>query len=234
VISGSRAAAFGLLVGIVVLARMRGLIDQRHLRIAIRSLLLIVAALFLTSLFFPQFTSGLFRFETGSRTILWARAVFLAADHPVLGVGFAASDQVFSQDSLYLRSIGIFISGAHSSPLRLLVDMGIVGVLVVTLSFVSTLHYAIGRLRAFHDPRLGSTLVALIAASLTNSIFESWLFGFGSSSTVPFWLCLATLSYQADAVKLKRTSRHSEVAPATDASSPDTPGYPSAVAPVKG
>ena len=225
-ISGSRAAALGLIVGLVVLAATRGFAEHRYLQVAMRSLLIVVLAFVLTAVIFPQFGSGLLRLEIGSRTLLWSRALLLASEHPIFGVGFGASDWLFLRDSLYLKSIGIFISGSHSSPLRLLVDIGIVGLLLATIGFVSTLRYSIRRLSQFHDPRLGSALVALVVASLTNSAFESWLFGFGSSSTVPFWLCLAVLSYQADAVDLRRKAAARAPAPSPLARTP----YPSVVA----
>jgi hypothetical protein len=208
VISGSRAAALGLVVGVLVYGRMRGLVQHRSLQFAGRTLAALLLAFILLVIVFPDFGSALFRTETASRTLLWSRAILLAADRPYFGVGFGASDLVFFRDSLYLRSINVFISGSHSSPLRLLVDMGITGLALATMGFVATLRHSIRHLPRFHDPKLGAALIALTAASLTNSAFESWLFGFGSSSTVPFWLCLAVLSYQADAVNIsRRTSR---------------------------
>ena len=198
----------------------------------IRSIVILGAAFILTVVLLPEFRSALFRFEIASRTVLWERALILASDNPILGVGFGASDHLFLEDSLYLRSIGIFIAGAHSSLFRLLVDLGVVGVLLASVGLVSCIRHANRRLRSFYDPRLGSILLALVVASLTNSLFESWLFGFGSSSTVPFWLCLALLTYQADAVDLRGGVVKKGRAATTLRTSPSST-YPSAVEALK-
>jgi hypothetical protein len=55
----------------------------------------------------------------------------------------------------------------------------------------------------FEDKRLGAALLGVVIASLTNALFESWLFGFGSASTIPFWLFLALLSHQADVARCR-------------------------------
>jgi hypothetical protein len=122
-------------------------------------------------------------------------------------VGFGASDGLFARDAVYLRSIGIHISGPHSSLFRLLVDLGILGVVVATLAIGRLLRHVWRYLRWFGDPRFGASLLGVVAASLVNSFFESWLFAFGSASTVPFWFFLALLSYQADAARV-RTVRY--------------------------
>ena len=72
---------------------------------------------------------------------------------------------------------------------------------LVCVTTCRRLHHLRRYLPHFEDPLLGATLFSAVAASLTNSFFESWLFGFGSAATVPLWLFLALLSYQTDVVR---------------------------------
>lgn len=197
-LSGSRASAVGLAVGLLVYVRVRGRIERRALQKLFQIVSLVVVAFIFADLFFPGFLGGLARLDTGDRFFLWKRAWLLAEDHPILGVGFAASDELFGQDALYLESIGIFIAGSHSSPMRLLVDLGFVGVALALAAFVATLLQAWRYVRFSSTPELGAALLGVTVAGLVNSLFEGWLFGFGSASTVPFWFFLAMLSYQAD------------------------------------
>ena len=82
--------------------------------------------------------------------------------------------------------------------MRLLVDLGFVGVALALGAFVATLLQAWRYVRFSRVPELGAALLGATVAGLVNSLFEDWLFGFGSASTVPFWFFLAMLSYQAD------------------------------------
>ncbi len=82
--------------------------------------------------------------------------------------------------------------------MRLLVELGFAGLLMALFSFAKVIGRSIKYLRRFEDPEMGIFLLAVVVASLVNSIFESWLFGFGNSSTIPFWLFLSMLYYQID------------------------------------
>lgn len=200
-ISGSRASVLGLLVGFLVLAGVTVQIERRAFRRAFGIAVVLVATLFVTELFFPEYLAGALRTETSSRTVLWERGLKIGMEQPLLGAGFGAGDILFARDIENLRRMGIFLSGSHSSPLRLFVDLGIVGVLLVTFAFVRILGHSRKYFARFEDRKLGGTLFALVAASLVNSVFEGWMFGFGSASAVPFWLCLALLSHEADVVR---------------------------------
>lgn len=205
-LSGSRASSLGLAVGAVVYARSAARLERRKLRAIFHLAVVGVMLLVVTDSMFPGFFDSLLRTDTSSRTILWERAWIVAQDNIVLGVGFCASDEVFRRDARYLRSVGIYLFGPHSSLMRLLVDLGLVGVALAGWAFFSILTRAWRYLPYFDDPLLGATLYAAVIASLTNSLFESWLFGFGSAPTVPFWLLLSLLSYQTDIVRHKITA----------------------------
>jgi O-antigen ligase len=202
-LSGSRASILGLVVGLLVLTRANWSLGEGVVSNLLRVTAYVVVALLLVETFFPEYLGGLLRTETASRAILWNRAWVLAQHNFWLGVGFGASDSLFAHDALYLRSVGIHLSGPHSSLLRLLVDLGIVGVVTAALAFWRVLRHVWRQMGRFEDPRFGACLLGVVAASLVNSAFESWLFAFGNASTVPFWFFLALLSYQADAAKYR-------------------------------
>ena len=202
-VSGSRASALGLACGLLVLVRARGRIERRALRNLFWIASTVVAAYMLSDFFFPDFLSGLLRSDTSSRTFLWKRAWLLAQNHPVIGVGFAASDELFERDHLFLETLGIYISGPHSSLMRLLVDLGFVGVTLALGAFIAVFKQVWRYLRSMEDSALAAALLGTVVAGLVNSMFESWLFGFGSSATVPFWFFLALLSCQADRARLR-------------------------------
>lgn len=202
-LTGSRASSLGLAVGVVVYIRLKARLEGRILRHLFQLAVLGLIAFIATDTLYPSFLDSLLRTETSSRTILWNRAWILAQDQLLLGVGFSASDSVFHADARYLRSIGIYLFGPHSSLMRLLVDLGLVGVALATWGFYRILRQAWRYMPYFDDPVLGATIYASIAASLTNSLFESWLFGFGSAPTVPFWLLIALLAYQTDVAHQK-------------------------------
>jgi hypothetical protein len=206
-LSGSRASILGLAVGLAVMMRANLSLGEGLVSNLLRAAAFVLVAFLLVGTFFPEYVGGFMRTETSSRYVLWSRAWVLAQDNLWLGVGFGASDGLFARDALYLRSIGIHIAGPHSSLLRLLVDLGLLGVVAAILAFWRALHHVWRHLKLFEDPRFGASLLGVVAASLTNSAFESWLFAFGNSSTVPFWFFLALLSQQADSARY-RAERH--------------------------
>lgn len=203
VLSGSRASTLGLAVGALVYVRTLARLERRRLRTIFHLAVVGVILLLVSDSMFPGFFDSLLRTDTSGRTILWERAWTLAQDNLFLGVGFSASDEVFNRDARYLRSIGIYVFGPHSSVMRLLVDLGLVGVGFAAWAFFGILRRVWRYLPYFDDPLLGAALLSAVIASLTDSLFESWLFGFGSAPTVPFWLLLSLLAYQTDVVRHK-------------------------------
>jgi hypothetical protein len=195
-ISGSRASAVGMSVGLLIF--LNGYSKIRKVSISRRwsLVLMVLTAYLVASCLFPEYLGSLYRTESSNRTILWKRAWILSEGSRWLGVGFGGSDGLFWQDAEYLRSIGIHVSGSHNSLMRLLVDLGFSGVLLAGFPFALLIRQAWRFLMWFEDPNLGVVLLAVIGASLTNSLFEGWLFGFGSASTIPFWLFLALITHQ--------------------------------------
>lgn len=202
VASGSRASMAGFLIGLLVFVWGTSRFERRRFSVIWSVGLILGSAFLIVGFFLPEFSGGILRAETASRTVLWERALQLSRESPYIGVGFGGSDGIFAQDAAYLREMGIYVAGPHSSLGRLLVDLGWVGVAVATAAFFVLVRRAWKFLPRFQDSRLGLLLLAAVAGSLVNAFFESWLFGFGSASTVPFWFMLALLSHQADQADL--------------------------------
>lgn len=211
--SGSRASLLGVLIGSYFYIIGYSKIYGKRMKTIFTFGLIAGACILIIFQFFPEYQHSFMRggveydetgivtmFETSSRTILWERAWIIAQRSLWFGVGFSGSDYLFYLDSLYLKSIGIFISGPHSSLFRLLVDLGLVGVAMAFLTFWMLLRKIWKAIPRFQNSMLGLCLFAMVMASLVNSMFESWLFAFGNSSTLPFYLCLAILSYQYDSI----------------------------------
>jgi phosphatidylglycerophosphate synthase len=217
-VSGSRASAVGMCVGLLIFLKGNAKIRKVSLGRRWTLGLMLITTYLMASYVFPEYLGSLFRSETSSRTILWERAWILSEGSRWLGVGFAGSDGLFAQDARYLKSIGIYVAGSHSSPMKLLVDLGFLGVLLAGIPFVLVIHQTWRFLPWFEDPNLGIALLALIGASLTNTLFEGWLFGFGSASTVPFWLFLAVITHQLYQTRVRvryaqKYARHAYPAP---------------------
>lgn len=172
--TASRAGMAALVVGVffyVLSAR------TRRLSLRIGAVLVVVAALAVVvlglnptvrnSVILGQPSEiSVFRYEN-SRDFEWAGAMQLWREHPLVGHGFGASS-----------------GDTGSSYLKLLVDLGLLGV-VVALPFLLLL---LLRLVTSHDP----LVVASIASSLVSSIFEAWLLTAGSAFFVLFCLILQT------------------------------------------
>ena len=196
-VSGSRASVLGACVGLLMFLKgNRDIYRTAYNRVWTLGLILISAYL-IAGYFFPEYLGSVFRTETASRTILWKRAWILSKDAPYLGVGFGGSDPLFAQDAAYLKRIGVAVFGSHSSVMKLLVDLGFIGILLCGFPFALIIYQTWKYLPGFEDPKLGLVLLSFIVASMTDAIFEGWLFGFGSASTVPFWFFLALLCHQA-------------------------------------
>jgi O-antigen ligase len=203
VASGSRASALGLMVGLIVMTWRGSRIGRRPFPTVVRMVLILMSIFLLAGFFFPTYFGSLFRSDSAGRSVLWERAWRLYEDGPFLGTGFGNGHIVFAADLAYLRSIGIYAPDPHNSFLQLLLELGFIGVGLAAFGFVVSLRRAIKYHRVFEDPELGTILLAVIVGSLVNSLFETWLFSFGNSATVPFWFFLGMLCQQTDRAAIR-------------------------------
>jgi O-antigen ligase len=197
-LSGSRGSLAAVVAGITVM----NLLEKFKLRLplskAVVSLLIVGVVAFLAARASPQIENMLFRRETSGREDLIRRELAMAGQAPWLGVGFGGSDRLYAA-----QGKGGFGMGSHNSYTKALVELGGVGLVLTLWALYRIVRRALAYLTAFGDPLLGVTLFSGVAAYLVNAFFESWLFGFGSSITIPFWFFLAYLAYLTDEAELR-------------------------------
>jgi O-antigen ligase len=205
IISGSRAAALGFSIGLMVFLWGSRKIQQKSLPTVVMIILLITSIYLTVGYFFPEYSGGLFRTGTSGRTTLIEKEWDLAKETPYFGAGFGGSDGLYIRDAWHQRLQGIYAAGSHNSFMRLLVELGFAGLILALYAFSALIYRSIKILRQFEDPQLGIALLSVVAASLINAFFEAWLFSFGSSATIPFWLFLSLLYYQLSKAKSSRS-----------------------------
>jgi O-antigen ligase len=203
VASGSRASAVGCVVGLIVFIGGNSRTRRGTFSTVSMVILMLISIFLVAGYFLPAYSGGLFRTDTAGRSVLWERAWEVYADGSILGAGFGNGLEVFAADAAYLRSIGIYAPDPHNSFLHLLVELGFIGLGLTLAAFALTARRTWKCQQCFDDPDLGVALSAVIAGSLVNSFFETWLFSFGNSATVPFWLFLGMLSHQTDMATMR-------------------------------
>jgi O-antigen ligase len=203
VTSGSRAAILGFCIGLLVYILGNSRLKKSALP-AVWAVILILVSIFLTvGFFFPEYSGSVFRTDSAGRITLWTKAWDIYKDGSPWGAGFGASDEIFVEEASVLGGVRIYTPESHNSFLRLLLDLGFPGVVLSLLAFVLLICRAWKYLLYFENPRLGILLLAAVIGSLVDSLFESWLFGFGSGASVPFWLFLSILSHLSDQAKTR-------------------------------
>jgi len=208
--TGSRASVLGSSVGFLFLLFCNSRIEKSALSTIWTVFFISITIYLIIGYFLPSYSGGLFREETSGRLTLWERGWNLYKEGPFWGTGFGGKDDLSASVASSFKPISSYAPSTHNSYLRLLLDLGLTGVVFVLFAFSVLLYRAWKHLKYFEDPHLGAVLFTIITASLTNAFFESWLFGFGNSVTVPFWLFLGMLTHQTDmaAVRVKHHSAY--------------------------
>ncbi len=197
-LSGSRASSLGCFAGILIMLWLDKRILGRKLSRWVSVVIFLGAVVLGASYISPSISSVLFREGSGWRDVLIKQDWEIAQNALWFGVGFGGSDGIYQQKMVEMhRQIG-FSMGSHHSFLKLLVELGLIG-LALALSALVFLMVRVYRLMPhFEDRLLGVAIFPALVACLLSAQLESWLFSFGSSATLPFWFFLALLSYQAD------------------------------------
>ena len=203
VTSGSRASVLGFCMGLLIYIWGNSRVQKKALP-TVWTVVLILVSIFLTvGYVFPVYGGSLFRMDSAGRNTLWSKAWDIYRGGSPWGAGFGASDELFRQEAQSLGGIKLYTPESHNSFLRLLLDLGFPGVVLALIAFSVLICRSWKYLLYFENPRLGVLLLAAVIGSLVDSLLESWLFGFGSSSSVPFWLFLAILSHLSDQAKVR-------------------------------
>lgn len=206
ILSGSRAAIAGVVIGILV-----------YLSLRYRSRMFIIAAIFATfmgasySVFKDVIESKFFqeviyRKETlpegSGRLEIWKEAIKLSRKRPILGWGFGTSEKAMwaGGELTKLKSDIPYGVHTHNSFLRLLVELGWLGT-IFGIYFIFSILRRIGKLlQKIPSEELYSLVILMVAgiiAGMVDSLFESWALSVGCILAVPFWTTVM-LIYRMD------------------------------------
>ena len=167
--TGTRGAALGAVVGIVVVVatRWRGI---RKLEIALLGGIALGGAALALG---PQITAFVARGESAAqlatlnfRTDLWSQALADFAQHPLYGFGFTADR------GLFLDTTGL--GGGHNAIINLLVDTGLVGT-AVWFALLIGIGATAYRLRPRGMATDRTLVLALLVGMFANSMFTDEL-----------------------------------------------------------
>lgn len=206
VISGSRAAIAGGLIGMLV-----------YLSLRYGSRMLILAAIFAT---FVGATYGIFKEvieskffqevvyrketlpEGSGRLDIWKEALKLSRKRPILGWGFGTSEKAMwaGGELTKLKSDIPYGVHTHNSFLRLLVELGWLGTSFGIFFVFSVLRRMGKLLQKIPSEELYSLVILMIAgiiSGIVDSLFESWALSAGCVLAVPFWTTVM-LIYRMD------------------------------------
>ena len=127
----------------------------------------------------------------------WYTAYLMARDHPVLGVGYGCyldayhlyRAKTYVTDQTYIRM------GAHSEPLKVLCELGVIGLLLVIWFLVAVVRLALRCFRELSDPGDRVLVLAAVAGLSTyfvNGIFNAYLVE--GKVTLPFWVGIGVIA----------------------------------------
>ncbi|MBP9014357.1 MAG: O-antigen ligase family protein [Smithella sp.] len=194
-LSGSRASVLGLLMGLMTFYLMNLRLGHKKIRLMLAIMIVSFVMLTVVTLLFPQATERLFENDSSGRLIAWALGWNMFQDTPFFGVGFGSSD--LKMQIAGAQNPELYFYGVHNSYLRLLIECGVIGLFLSAIPILYTMIKAWRSIVSVQNMQLNAVMMSLVVAGLVNAVFEDWLFGFGSSSTVPFWLFFSILSVQS-------------------------------------
>jgi O-antigen ligase len=114
------------------------------------------------------------------RTFIWQATIDAIVERPVLGWGYGG---IFGQDPMTVRTaelrraIGFDAHHAHNGLLDLWVQLGLVGVVLFTLLFLSTTFDGISVVR--DRPKVGAWIVTMMVVQVFTAISEIAFLGYG-------------------------------------------------------
>ncbi len=201
--SFARGAWVALVVSIVLLGLTAAWAGRprRGASLAATLLLGVVLALFLSPSARDRARSALQVSGNADRLFIWARGVEIAADHPVVGVGFGSYQQILGP--YYDRYDKAFPmrTWAHDMPLSLLVECGPLGLFGYLWLFCAWLWLTLSRARSA-DPWTGGLLLGSLLGGLsffTLSLFHDALYDGEVAYNLAFALSLG--AFAASSVK---------------------------------
>ncbi|HEY2694178.1 MAG TPA: O-antigen ligase family protein [Pseudonocardiaceae bacterium] len=200
--TGTRGAAIGALVGIVIViaTRWRGI---RKLEIALVGGVALGGAVLALA---PEITAFVARGESAAqletlnfRTDLWSQALADFAQHPLYGFGFTADR------GLFLDTTGL--GGGHNAIINLLVDTGLVGT-AVWFALLIAIGLTVYRLRPRGMATDRGIVLALLVGMFANGMFTDELGAPANAMCTWLFVLLAWVGIMSSA-RARSTARNS-------------------------
>lgn len=199
-------ALFGL--GILLLARTDHFRFGHKLRLTAMAvpLVLVVGAIFGPQIIARSFTTwtGQAGFQFSGRDIIWDLFVDVIAGSPWFGYGIAAGRFAVSMEEVALLGS----NAAHNEYLRLAVDVGVIGVVLIFLGFLVWIARETRRMLPGEATVMRGAALVLAAHSITDNTLIAL-----TMMTRVFWLALVFDRARAEAAARRRFSPSSGRAP---------------------
>jgi len=130
-----------------------------------------------------------------SRLLRWGQALLMFLNHPIMGNGYGAFAMIYKENpglsGLYKAQ---FQLGAHSEHLRILAEMGIVGIVIWIAVLFTFFRFGLSAVLRIQDGFFRSLIVGLIAVEFSMSIlFLVNDLPEGDVLAVPFWVIYGLL-----------------------------------------
>ncbi|MEM9131032.1 MAG: O-antigen ligase family protein [Actinomycetota bacterium] len=114
------------------------------------------------------------------RTLIWAATLRAWEERPLFGWGFGGiltTDPVSPRTAEIWREIGFRVPHAHSGPIDLGLQLGVIGLVIFVVLYVTTM---IDGIRAIKDrPEIGAWIVSIMIVQLYMSFSENVFIGYG-------------------------------------------------------
>ncbi|MEM8926372.1 MAG: O-antigen ligase family protein [Actinomycetota bacterium] len=117
------------------------------------------------------------------RTLIWAASLDAIRDQPITGFGFGGvlvldpTQPPTMRSAEIWRAIGFRVPHAHSGPIDLALQLGVVGLAIFLALYVVTLTNAVGKVR--EQPKIGAWIVSVMVVQLFMSFSENVFMGTG-------------------------------------------------------
>ncbi|MCP3988509.1 MAG: O-antigen ligase family protein [Actinomycetia bacterium] len=114
------------------------------------------------------------------RTFIWQATFDALSERPILGYGLGGilfDDPISPKTAEVWRAIGFRVPHAHNGVLDIAIQLGIVGVIIFTLLFLSTMVDGVRRVR--DQPTVAAWIVATLVTQLYMSLSENAFLGSG-------------------------------------------------------
>ncbi len=202
IISGSRGGLLGVLIIFLLYAF---LIKKRFLLLTLMVLMGIVLLELAPDYFFER-VEGVADSGGAGRMTIWIYGISILKQNWLYGVGLNNFPMAYSEFAHFTPFTQAIYRGAHNQYLQVLVELGIIGFTVMTVSIVA--HYKTLTLKG-HNPDIGKTM---LKASLCGILVTS--FYLDTIWTKSFWLLWMMILIHRNVKERRNTLYETRMSPA--------------------